>query len=197
MANPGIVVVKSFTYRDLPEEWSNGYHFAGSAPESDDDWISLCDDFIALEAAALANTVHIVRVLCYDDYDGTHDSVYTYDLATHSGTVPGTRSEPVDATGSMAGDQAYFARWPTGQRSSKGKPIYLFKYWHGAWPATDDRDKLSEIFLGYVSTFASAVIAVSGSWPGMTDKSGNVPTGYYAEPFLTTRTLKRRGRRPT
>jgi hypothetical protein len=190
-----IVSVKTFTYRDSPEEWSNKYHFQGDPPSDPAGWRALCDDFAALEAATLTTQVHIIRFLCYEnDSDPT---VYSYDLSAFGGTVAGTWAIGAGSQGYTQGDDAYLIRWNTGRLSSKGKPVYLFKYYHGGAQSDTDRDKVPTGLLAVMATFANTVRSSSGDWPGLADKNGDEPVGYLAETYLTTRTLKRRGRRPS
>lgn len=193
MAAPGVTSIKTFTYRDGPEEWSNRYHFTGSAPSSPADWRSLCDDLVDIEKAVISDLVQIVRFLCYEDTD--NDSVYTYDLTAYAGAVTGTFSASSSAH-QMSGDVAYDVRWNTGRITSKGKPIYLRKYFHGGLFDSSDRDKPDSSLLTAMGTFGAAVETSSGDWPGLAGPDGTAPIGYLAMPYLTTRTLKRRGRRP-
>jgi hypothetical protein len=195
MAAPGIVAVMTMTYRDAPEEWSQKYHFQGDAPSDPAGWRSLCDDFVALLAPALASRVTILRFQCYEDTDDT--SVYTYNLAAFAGTVAGTYTLVADCQGYAQGDDAALVRWNTGRVSSRGKPVYLFKYFHSPAQSSGDVDKPSDSYKARLATFAAAVEAVSGDWPGIADKTGTAPVGQLAESYLTTRTLKRRGRRPS
>ena len=194
MAAPGLVLIKTFSYRDAAEEWSNDYHFQGDAPDTPADWRSLVDDLVDLEKNVLTTSVSIVRAICYEDTND--DSVYTYDLTAFSGAVQGTIAIP-DGKEAMPGDVAYCARWDTGRRTSTNKPIYLRKYWHGALQNGTDPDLVYATMLSNVATFALAVMSPSDSWPGLAGPDGAAPVGYRAMPDLTTRTLKRRGRRPT
>ena len=191
-----IVSVKSFTYRDQTgEEWSNRYHFQGDPPSDPAGWRALCDDFAALEAAVLTTQSNIIRFLCYAaDGDPT---VYSYDLAAFGGVVPGTWALGAGSQGWVSGDVAYLIRWNTGRLSTKGKPVYLFKYYHGGASSDSDKDKPPASLEAAMGTFGNTVRTASGDWPGLADKNGDEPVGYLAETYLTTRTLKRRGRRPT
>jgi hypothetical protein len=191
-----IVSVKSFTYRDVAgEEWSNRYHFQGDAPSDAAGWRDLCDDFATLEKATLTTQVSIIRFLCYES-DGS-STVYSYDLAAFGGVVAGTWALGAGSQGWVSGDVAYLIRWNTGRLSSKGKPVYLFKYYHGGASSDSDRDKPPASLEAVMATFGNTVRSSSGSWPGLADKNGDEPVGYLAETYLTTRTLKRRGRRPS
>lgn len=193
MAAPGITVVQTFTYRGAPEEWSNKFHFQGTAPSDPAGWRALADAFITLWKTTLTDVVTIVRVLCYEDTD--NPAVYTYTLASFSGNVAGTIVTGSSADLLESGDVAGLLRWNTGRVSSRGKPIYLFKYLHGVMHASGSRDTWRDTTVA--NTFATNVMASSGAWPGLADKTGTVPVGHLAETYLTTRTLKRRGRRPT
>ena len=193
MAAPGIITIKTFSYRDAGEEWSNRYHFLGDPPAGPTEWRSLADDFIALEKTVLVTTTHIVRVLCYEDTDS--DSVYSYDLAAFAGIVAGTFAIP-GGDELMPGDVAYTCRWETARRTTTGKPIYLRKFWHGALQHVSDPDKVYGDLEAAVSSFGDDSMAPSGDWPGIAGPDGVGPDSSRAMDFLTTRTLKRRGRRP-
>ncbi len=194
MAVSKVISIKTFSYRGAPEEWSNDYHFVGDPPADDAGWRSLCNDLGALEKDALTGDVEIVRFLCYAD--DTHDSTYTYDLASFGGVLTGSVAI-TDEDARVQGDSAYCGRWPTGRRTSTGKPIYLRKYFHGGLHNATDPDRVADSLITAMGVFVEAVASSSGDWPGMAGPDGVAPTGYYVMPELTTRTLKRRGRRPT
>jgi hypothetical protein len=197
MATPGVFIIRKFQYRGNDEEWGNGYHFQGDAPSAPADWRSLVDALVALESPMLLDTVSTVRALCYPDYSPHHDSVYTYDLTHFAGAVPGG----LDHTDGpdCPGDTAFWCRWGTGRVNSQGKPIYLRKYFHGC--LTNGPPNQDELLTGQrtlAQTYAAAVRDSTGDWPGMAQPNGD-PTDetYLTSTYLTTRTLKRRGRRPT
>lgn len=195
MAAAGVVVIYTFTYRDAPEEFSQKYHFEGDAPSDGTGWTALMTELATLLAPATSQVSSIVRMYGYEDTD--HSSVFTYDFTTHGGAVVGTLLIDSDAGGYQSGDVAYLGRWTTGRTSTKGKPIYLFKYWHGAPFASSDRDKLPASTLASFNSAIGNLRGATGAWPGIADKTGAMPVGWHAETYLTTRTLKRRGRRPT
>lgn len=185
----------SFPYRGDDEEWSQQYHFTGSAPSTDTDWRSLCDDLGALLQATLGYQTKIVRFYCYEDTDD--DSVYTYELADWSGTLTGalTKTTGDDWT---PGDTAAWVRWKTARTNTHGKPIYLRKYFHGVFvtPAGDEGDALATNWKTALETFGAAVNSTSGDWPGIAGPDGVAPGLVKASSYVTTRTLKRRGVRP-
>ena len=193
MGQPAITIIKSFEYRGVDEEWSNQYHLS-DAPSTDADWRTVVDDMIALEIACYSDRVTVLRAYCYTDSD--NPSVYTYDLALFGGTVPGELTASDGIT--QAGDAAGWVRWWTGRTSSSGKKIYLRKYFHDVHglsevaPDTIHGDWVTQ-YQGFATTLLSAF---SGSI-SMVGPDGTAPPGpALSGSYVTTRTLKRRGRRP-
>lgn len=196
MSAPGVILIQSFTYRDAPEEFSNSYHILGSTPADDGVWRDVVNSLADIVKTVMPSRVKIVRALCYENLDGAHDSVYTYRLADWAGEVTCTFAD----TGPMTpGDAAMWLRFSTGRNTSSGKPIYLRKYYHS--PITQDppdEDKLLATQKTALEGAAADLLAGVGDWPGLSDLDGStLPGGYLASRFITTRTLKRRGRRPT
>lgn len=195
MAAPGVVLYKTFTYRGNDEEWGNTYHFVGDAPSSPSDWRDLVDDLVTLEKTVLWNEVTIERAICYEDTD--HSSVYSYDLSAFAGTVAGTINAVSESAAPQEGGTSYMARWDTGRRSTKGKPIYLRKYWHPALSGAFTPDVIVSGVVTLVSTFASNVMSSSSSWPGLAGPDGVAPVGYLAQTYANYRDLRKGRRRPT
>lgn len=195
MAAPGVVLYKTFTYRGVLEEWGNTYHFVGDAPSTPSDWRDLVDDLVALEKTCLDVTVTIERAICYENTDD--DSVYSYSLAAFAGTVAGTYSHGAASAVLQEGGSSYMARWDTGRRSTKGKPIYLRKYWHPAASQPGTPDVVDTTLQGLVAAFAGNVLAASGSWPGLAGPDGVAPVGHLQLPYTNYRDLRKGRRRPT
>lgn len=197
MATPGVVLIKSFTYRGNPEEWSNGYHFQGDPPDDNAGWRDLVDALIAIEKPVYPPHVTVVRAICYEDFSPHHDAVYTYILADFGGVVPGTLSVGTGGT-ECPGDDAVFAGWKTSRVSSKGKPVWLRKYFHPAVLDNTTRDNVYGAQGDALDAYGPAVVASSGDWPGLAGPDGDAPTDVYRRSaFTTTRSLKRRGKRPS
>jgi hypothetical protein len=181
------------TYRDAAEEFSNRYHFTGEAPVDHTGWHDLAVALWTILAPMFDPTITLVRAYGYLD-DGT-DSVMTIDFTAvplaplpGTGTVSGIRSP---------GDAAMTSRWKTARVNSKGKPIYLRKYWHGVQQDTTDHDKVAGTQHSAQQTATAALIADWGSTSSqLCGPDGVVPTLPSASIWVTTRTLKRRGRRP-
>lgn len=188
-----ITLIQSFTYRDAPEEYSNRYHFTGSPPTDHTGWHDLAVALFTLLVPVLPATVSLVRAYGYLA-DGD-DAVATVDFTASPLTpIHGTNA----AAGSPApGDAAMTVRWKTARLTSKGKPIYLRKYFHGIWLSTGDADRIASAQFTALQAFAAAAVVDWGSTSSqLCGPDGVVPAVGSASPFVTTRTLKRRGKRP-
>ena len=188
-----IVLVQKFTYRDADEEFSNRYHLNGDAPSDDAGWQAVADGIWDAISDVMLSSVHLVRAYGYTS-DTTH-AVATIDYTVTPLTPsPGTLS----GSGSIApGDAAVTCRWSTGRTSSSGKPIYLRKYWHPALADSTDHDLVSSAQKTALDNAGTGLLAEIGSTGlFMAGPDGVVPTGSHADQWVTTRTLKRRGRRP-
>lgn len=193
MAAPGIIVVKTFNYRGAAEEWSNGYHMT-LAPSTPAGWRTAADGLIAEESSVYSSRVTVVRALCYADTAGI--LTYDYDLGAFGGTVSGTLS--TSAGDQTPGDTAGWVRWDTGRRSSRGKPIYLRKYFHDVQvDVAPNADTIAPDQRTVYSNFGTTLLSALGGGFALAGPDGVQPPGpSLAATFATTRTLERRGRRP-
>lgn len=195
MAAPGVVLYKTFTWRGATEEWGNTYHFVGDAPSTPADWRSLVDDLIALESPMINSEVTIERAICYED---TSDpSVYSYNLAAFGGVVTGGFNAAAGGYHNQEGGTTHMVRWDTGRRSSKGKAIYLRKYYHPAASTNGQQDVVASGLVALAATFALAVMSASGDWPGLAGPDGVAPVGRLAQTYTNYRDLRKGRRRPT
>ena len=193
MGQPAMTVIKSFEYRGIYEEWSNQYHLTGVGAD-DAAHRAIADDLIALEIACYSDRVTVRRVLVYDDSDNA--SIYTYDLSLWGGVRFGELDSTTGIT--MAGDAAGWVRWDTGKVSSTGKKIYLRKYFHDVHGASEaDPDLLHNDWSTQYQGFGDSLLADFSGTVHIVDPEGDQPAGpARGSSYVTTRTLKRRGRRP-
>jgi hypothetical protein len=125
--------------------------------------------------------------------------VWSVDLTVSPNTpVAGTLSI---GTGQQApGDAAVWVRWKTTRLNSEGKAIYLRKYYHPAFfqPATVD------LVMAAWTTAATAFgtklrddsLLGSRHLVAAGHSGDPAPTSSGSSTYVTTRTLKRRGKRP-
>lgn len=188
-----ITSIKEFTYRGATEEWSNTYEL-GNGPSTPADWRTLVDALVVLEKAVLTPATTILRALCYEN--DSEPSTYTYILADFAGSVPGTMD--VSAGHEAPGDCASWVRWATGRHTSSGKAIYLRKYFHNVYVDETTNDLLTTPTVAALQAFGDALLAGAlADGHQFAGPDGEPPDGpATAATFSTTRTLKRRGRRP-
>lgn len=194
MAAPGITTIKRFNYRGDPnEEFSNTYHSAAAIPDDDTfrNWVA---DIVNEEAKVLLTEVSIIRAYGYADTDKPSNFVWDFTV-TPSDIVPGL----FPATGATItpGDTAYWCRWDTGRKNSKGKAIYLRKYFHPGLIEPGSNDLLHPTLKAALQTFADTLGGTGPNGFTLAGPDGQQPPGpNEASTYITTRTLKRRGKRP-
>lgn len=193
-----LTLVKTFSYRGDPEEWSNTYFFEGALPSSGASWKVLADAVITHEKTLYDSSTSVVRAIGHQAGDSI--AVWAYDYAAADESVPGTYAK-TGAT-ALSGDTAAWVRWSTDTLTSKGKPIYLRSYFHPAYSSTaDGADDVAASWITVAQEFGDAWIAGFDDGDGHLHVRGGPrgAAGLVAVPSLytTTRTLERRGKRPT
>lgn len=190
-----LTLVKRFTYRGQPEEFSNTYHLDGTTPTTAAEWKTLATAMWTSEKTLHRSTVVLVAAYGYEA--GNNVSVAQIDYTTGTPLLPnGTLLAPGGDT-AMAGDQASTLRALVGQ-SSTGKRVYVRKYFHGGNVQTSSPDLLTSSMLTAMNSHATLMLG--GTLPGgmkWVAPQGATPTLPVASIYVTTRTLKRRGKRPT
>lgn len=200
MAAPTTVLttIKRFGYRgNAMEEWSNTYALTGTTPANAAAWRTLFDALVAQERPLLSAVVSVVGGYGYNKVPEPGDSaIWSVDLtippnAVLAGTFGGTNVR-------QGGDTAAWVRWSLDRLNSKGKRIYLRKYFH---PALADAGSNPDLIAPTWVTAATAFGAKmrDGTFAEartVTDRLGTAVIGHAVSPYVTTRTLKRRGKRP-
>lgn len=189
---------KSFTYRGNAEQWSNKYHLTGSNPADAAEWKAITDALVAAEKLIYDSTVTVVHAAGYTSDTGPN--VYYRDYNTSpdtpvAGTYVGTGGNRT------SGDVAWWVRWWCGQYNSRGKKIWLRKYFHDAYAQTGGT---GDSLLGtqktaggtFATTLQSGLTITGYSSRSLCDKNGHTATSHDVVTYLTTRTLKRRSNSP-
>lgn len=197
-AQAGLVVVKRFPYRsNTTEEFSNGYWFTGTVPASNAGWRSLLDALVLQEKTCYPATVEVIKAYGYGSDADDAASVYSIDLRnTPDVPVAGT----LTTTGSQGtpGDAAALVRWKTARLSTKGKPVWLRKYFHGVRHDTSNFDNVVAAQQTALNAFATKLRDGSFFEARTLTARGHTDSliSSSVSPYVTTRTLKRRGKRP-
>lgn len=191
---PSITLVKRFTYRGQPEEFSNTYHFTGTTPATDAAWKALGQAIFAGEGNLYRTSVKLAKIYGYNA--GNEQSVYQQDYIGNGETEPQGLITNTAGTILLPGDSAGWLRAKIGV-SSKGKKVYIRKYYHGVFVPDTGGDQLA---VGWKQNAENlGTLLLGGTLPGgfkWCGPQGQTATNPVASTFATTRTLKRRGKRP-
>jgi hypothetical protein len=195
---PSLTIVKQFDYRGSTEEWSNTYFMDGALPSSPASWKHLADAVIADEVPLYDASQEVIRAIGHQA--GESVAVWSYDYLAVSEEVPGTYAET--SAVAQSGDTAAWIRWSTDALTSKGKPIYLRSYFHPAYAGSmGSRDSIAASWITAAQEYGDDWIAGFADLDGVVHHRAGPHgvAGLVATPsqFATTRTLERRGKRPT
>jgi hypothetical protein len=190
---PSITIVKAFTYRGASEEWSNTYHFSGTVPSTHANRVALAQAIGIAEQGLLPGTTVFKRAYFYDA--GNEHSVDTVNFVAGDADPLGGS---LATTGLVRapGDVAMWVRWATPDRVN-GKPIYLRKYFHDVLLVAGGGDAIAATQRTAAATYAGKM--TDGTLPGgvkVAGPQGAVASSGLVATYATTRTLKRRGKRP-
>ncbi len=193
MAAPMMTIIKKFTYRGAPEEWSNSYHL-NDHPADRAGWVTDVGNMAFREQPLYTADCVVDRALVYND--ASNPATFVFDAATEGFDFAGALD---GSTGHIfAGDQAATVGWETGILGGSGKMIWLRKYFHNGTEHDTVPDELSAVYAAALAAFGASLLGdalPSGFF--YADKNGRRPDGpVHVDPWATTRTLKRRGKRP-
>ena len=188
---PSITLNKQINYRGQNEITSNTYHFSGTTPATDAEWNTLALAIWAAEQPITASGTEYVGYLGYEAGNEYAVSIKNY---LEDGTTKPTGTATESGI-NVPGDLAAWVRWTTPDRTSRGKRIYLRKYFHEVKFSNDAVDPTWR-----TNALAYGNKMISGTLPGgakICGPQGAVASSPVVSSFITTRTLKRRGKRPS
>lgn len=193
----GLTVIKRFTYRgDANEEFSNTYWFTGTTPTDATAWAAFATEIATAEKTLYNASVRIVRYYGYNDDTDARVAIWSGDITATPilGSIPGGGLQQA------AGDAAVWIRWQTSRLTSRGKKIYLRKYYHPAYIDTADVTGNTVLPAQKTAMTAFGTKMMDGSLTGARKLTArghtDVLTASSSSLYVTTRTLKRRGKRP-
>jgi hypothetical protein len=191
---PSLTLIKQFDYRGLPEEWSNTYHFKGVAtPSTDAGWREVMLNFWFLEREVIQPSSKLVRGYGYTAGNEHSVAQLNFEDVDNSDKL----GNNTDAGVNMAGDQAVWIRAKIGT-SSSGKKVYIRKYYHDVPLGATGGDNIYPTTVPKLQQLAETLtdgnMQGGAVWCGPQAEDPSLP---FAPNFPTTRTLKRRGKRPT
>lgn len=191
-----LVLIKSFVYRaEADEEFSSGYTFAPiNTPSTDAQWESFALALRGYERPIYPSSVKWHRAYGYTSNEPQTAHAFVIDWEASADVQTGTFvPAATDVIG--AGDQAALVQWRNTVKSVKGKPIYHRKYCHDPFISAGGGNAIATDYSAALQTYANQIAVYLGG-----PYSTKYPTGHVIQgtvsPFVTTRTLKRRGKRP-
>lgn len=190
-----MVSIKRFDYRGVTdEEYANEYMLTGSTPADTTAWAALRDALWAQEKTVVSSVVQFRALYGYNSVDPTATAIYSYRDISGSplvGTYAGVAADR------QSGDAAVWVRWGLDRFNTKGKRVYLRKYFHPAYASSGSYDTVAASWVTAGNAFGTKMR--DGTFLDgrvVVDKLGTLSVGALASPYITTRTLKRRGKRP-
>lgn len=189
---PRLRLVQSSEYRGVPEQWSNTYSFKGPAPSDPTTWKALADAFIAALRPCFSSKTTFVTAYGYSP--NAIGANFVHDYATPGPPLAGTG---VFSAGREApGDAAITGRLSSEKFNPSGKRVYGRNYWHDAYTDLADADRVlpdqQNALTQFLTTYTQGTIytGTESCLPDLTDTHSP-----HVDQWITTRTLKRRGKR--
>lgn len=193
--NARIQIVSSFDYRGQPEEFSNRFSFADRQPIDDVTWKAMADALIAQMRTCFPATTTFVRAYGYAP--AQFAAVWVHDYASPGPPLAGTWTTQAGSS-RCQGDAAATLRYTSAKKSVRGKTVYGRNYFHDVYDdGVGAYDRLSQSQQAAFTTFGTSlcngsihprlsICLPNGTWDLFSP---------HCDQWLTTRTLKRRGKR--
>lgn len=164
---PSLKIMKTMPFKGGVRVWSNRYHFTGGTPADLGSWTALATAVVNLEKTIYSNELTITGFVGYDPGSDVPVASGPFSVVGTLGFVAGTARTP--------GEVAAVLRWSTDARTVKNHPIYLFKYFHGAFvqSVAGEQDLLEP-------SQGTAILAYGNDW--ITGITGGGVTAKIASP---------------
>jgi hypothetical protein len=191
-----VTIIKEFEYRGAAEEWSNTYAVTGAAFADYAAMLAFCEALASEERKVYLQPCKAIRALVYQP--GSIVADRTIDFQLESGSPFFGQLVVGSSAQEWAGDQAGWIRGKIGV-NSKGRAVYVRKYFHAG---ASEGGASTDATIGQWRAAADALLVklTDGSLPGGRKWCGpnsEAVTLMASSLWTTTRTLKRRGKRPT
>jgi hypothetical protein len=186
---------KQFLYRGQNEIWGNTYHLSGAVPTDQAEWQAIAEWWSWQESAVFGPEIHTMTATGYKD-DSGGANVFFEDYGPTG--KPGRFSETDLQARQVPGDCAATIRWWMGKYSKAGKKIYARKYFHGTMMNQLDLVSVDQLaaYQQLATNLAAGVDVTGYAKRSIVDKDGNGAVSHDAAQYVTTRTLKKRGKSP-
>lgn len=191
-----VVVTKEFAYRANPnEQFSHDYTFGPqNIPSTDTQWEAMANAIRQAERPIYNSQVKWIKAICYAHNEPHTAHLFQTNWAGAGDLQTGTFT-PAATDVKGAGDQASCVQWLSSARSVRGKPIYFRKFHHEPYIVAGGGDSLATDYVAALNTYVVYMSTYLGGQYSTKYPTGTI-VGYQALPYVTTRTLKRRGKRP-
>jgi hypothetical protein len=187
---PSLRMLFTIPVKGAPHQWSIRMHLAGGLPANSSEWHTLAEDIWTDMQPFLRTDVETTEWIGYAN--DTTPSVWN-ELVGASGTLS-NGSDMVQAPYVCLG-----LKWTTTQRDSRGHPIYLRNFIHGAItiPGTVDEIPNAQATpaIAFAEKFSAGGVGytVGGNTYHRAGPNGAVAQAGTILTYVTHRVLKRRG----
>lgn len=125
MTRAGVSITKSTTFRGVAQEFANTYYYESAVGEMTGAQAeALIDALVALEKPMHSSDITFVRARCWSTGQGEANNVMLFQKS-----LSGAGTSTAGVNTSMDRERAFLVRIRAGN-DSKGRPVYLRKYWH-------------------------------------------------------------------